>query len=89
MHENRDTNIEFPCDFPIKVMGKANLHFEARILSIFRKHSPDLGEAAIKIRYSKKGTYMSITATIPAKNQQQLDALYRELSADELVLMVL
>lgn len=81
--------MKFPCNFPIKVMGKANLDFEARILSIIRRHTPDLGEAAIKIRHSKEGTYMSITAMIPAKSQKQLDNIYQELSSDKLVLMVL
>jgi uncharacterized protein len=89
MYENQRTHLEFPCNFPIKVMGRANLDFEAKILSILRKHSPDLGEAAIKIRHSKEGTFMSITAMIPAKSKQQLDAIYQELTAEEMVMVVL
>lgn len=88
MH-NHETLMTFPCDFPIKIMGKANSDFEGKILAIIRKHSPDLGEGAISIRHSKEGTYMSITAIIPAKSKQQLDDIYQELTADKQVLMVL
>lgn len=89
MQENYQTLLEFPCNFPIKVMGKANLEFESKILTIIRKHSPDLGEGAIKIKRSKAGNYISITATIPAKSKQQIDDLYLELTAERTVIMVL
>ncbi|MBA2654280.1 MAG: DUF493 domain-containing protein [Gammaproteobacteria bacterium] len=89
MYEGNGIGFEFPCIFPIKVMGKNNVEFEIRILAIIRKHSPDLGEAAIKIRHSKAGTYMSITAMIPAKSKEQLDEIYQELTSEKLVLMVL
>ncbi len=89
MYSDQDISLQFPCNFPIKVMGKANSDFEFKIITIIRKHTPDLGEAAIKIRHSKEGTYMSITAMIPAKSKQQLDALYQELSAEKMVLMLL
>jgi uncharacterized protein len=89
MPENQDTTIEFPCDFPIKIMGRASLAFEANIVAIVRKHSPEIGEGAFKIRHSKEGAYVSITATIPAKSKQQLDAIYKELTANKQVLMVL
>lgn len=89
MYEGEVTNMEFPCDFPIKIMGRANLDFELKILSIIRKHTPDLGETAIRVRHSKEGNYMSITVTIPAKSKQQLDAIYQELSSEKTVLMLL
>lgn len=82
-------NLEFPCKFPIKVMGRANLEFEGKIIALFRKHSPDLGEAAISIKLSKAGTYMSITATIFAKSKQQIDDIYLELTSDNDVLIAL
>lgn len=86
---NKEPHLTFPCDFPIKIMGLANDEFEILVLQIIRNHTPDLGESAIKIRHSKEGTYMSITAIIPAKSQNQLDAIYRDLSAQKQVLMVL
>lgn len=81
--------LDFPCSFPIKIMGRANDEFEILILSIIRKHSPDIGESAISVRHSKEGTYMSITATINAQSKEQLDDIYRELTAEKSVLMVL
>lgn len=89
MQQETDSLLAFPCDFPIKIMGKANLDFECKILTIIRKHTPDLGEAAISIRHSREGTYMSITVMIPAKSKQQIDDIYQELTAEKLVLMVL
>jgi len=81
--------IEFPCDFPIKIMGDNCDEFEAEIIRIVRQHVPDLGEAAIRQRQSGKGNYLAITVTIRAQSQSHLDALYRELTACELAKMVL
>lgn len=89
LDDDENTMFVFPCRFPIKIMGPADLAFEARIITILRKHAPDLGEAAIKIRHSKEGTYISITAFIIANNKKQLDDIYQELSADREVLMLL
>lgn len=79
----------FPCNFPIKVMGKTGVDFETKVLSIIRKHCPELGETAISTRRSKEGTYMAITVMIYAKSKEQVDDIYQELSAEETVLMVL
>lgn len=79
----------FPCKFPIKVMGKRSLEFEAKVLSIVREHAPDLGEAAVDVRPSKKENYIALTITINAISQEQVDNIYRALSAEKLVLMVL
>jgi putative lipoic acid-binding regulatory protein len=89
MMKHHKSALVFPCDFPIKIMGPATLEFEVRVISIIRKHTPDLGEAAIKIRRSKPGAYIAITATIHAKNKQQLNDIYQELSNDDQVLMLL
>ena len=86
---NEKTLIEFPCQFPIKIFGKANFDFEATVLSIVRKYAPDLGEAAVTTNYSHTKQYIAITVTINAKNQQQLDDLYQALSAYKAILMVL
>jgi len=81
--------IEFPCDFPIKIMGDNCDEFEAEIIRIVRQHVPDLGEAAIRQRQSGKGNYLAITVIIRAQSQSHLDALYRELTACKLAKMVL
>jgi hypothetical protein len=81
--------ITFPCHFPIKVMGVANDAFEGIVVGIVNQHVPDLGEAAIVSKLSKNGNYISITVTVNARSQEQLDDLYRALTAEPSILMVL
>lgn len=81
--------LEFPCDFPIKAMGKSEDNFDALVVEIVRKHCPDLLEGAVKSRLSRKGNYVSVTVTIQAESRGQLDRIYMELSAHEKVLMAL
>lgn len=87
--DKKETQLEFPCEFPIKVMGKTHEEFEIEVIAIISKHVPDLAENALAIRPSKEGTYTAITATITAISQEQLDNIYRELSAHERVIMAL
>lgn len=70
-------------------MGLANDTFEGVVIAILNQHVPDLGEGAIVSKLSKGGKFESITATINAKSQKQLDDLYRALSKDPNILMVL
>jgi putative lipoic acid-binding regulatory protein len=70
-------------------MGLANDEFESLVVVLINKHVPDLGEGAITSTLSKNKKYMSITATIQAKSQEQLDALYRDLTKEPRILMVL
>lgn len=81
--------LKFPCDFPIKVMGMANAEFETFVLATVHKHFPNLKEDCMELRPSKAGNYLSITINVHATDQEQLDAIYRELSASQLVLMAL
>ena len=81
--------LEFPCDFPLKVMGMAAADFDSMVVSIVRRHVEDLGEGAIRSKQSRHGKYVSITVTFQAQSQKQLDRLYTELCAHEQVLMVL
>jgi len=85
----KDTLFEFPCEFPLKVMGRNITEFEGVVLEIVRKHVENIGEDAFKRRDSGNGKFISITVTFEAQNKQQLDNLYRELHAHEHVLMLL
>ena len=84
-----DELFDFPCDFPVKVMGRRDGAFETRVVMIARRHFPDLGEGAVRSRASRDGNYLAVTLTVRAESRAQLDALYRELTADSAVLMVL
>ena len=81
--------LEFPCEFPIKALGYSSQDFDVRMVEIVRRYSPDLGEGAVSSRPSRNGKYTAITITIRAIDEAQLEAIYRELSACDEVVMVL
>ena len=90
MNDTTDKPVmEFPCEFPIKVMGHARDDFEALVATLVRQHVPDLGEGAIRSRPSKEGKYIAVTVTVTATSREQLDAIYYALTACEHVLMAL
>ena len=83
------TLLEFPCDFPLKVMGLAAPDFDQLIVELVAKHVGPLRDGALQRRDSKQGKYTSVTVTIEVKSQVELDTVYRELSGHARVLMVL
>ncbi len=85
----KTTLIEFPSVFPIKIMGEAQDGFAQAMVEIVIKHAPDYDAASIEMRPSSGGRYLGLTCTITATSQEQLDALYRELSGHPLVKVVL
>lgn len=84
---NQET-MQFPCDFPIKIIGQSSDAFEIEVLSIIHKHFPDIKESALKSRPSKNGKYQSITVTVLATSKAQLDAVYKDLTASKLISLV-
>ena len=86
---DEETIMEFPCQFPVKAMGIAEEGFDILIVSIIRKHAPDLSENAVKSRVCQEGKYISITVNVEAQSKQQLDNIYLELTAHEKVLWAL
>ncbi|MCW9056274.1 MAG: DUF493 domain-containing protein [Gammaproteobacteria bacterium] len=81
-----ETLFEFPCEFPIKAMGKTGPELEGAVIEIINRHVPDLPEDAIKLNASKGGNYTSITIIVVAQSKDHLDAIYYELTACEHVL---
>ncbi len=81
--------IEYPCDFPIKILGHTRAGFAQAILEVVRRHAPDFDGATMEMKSSKHGKYLSVTCTIRATSREQLDGLYRELCDHPLVIMVL
>jgi len=84
-----DTLLEFPCDFPLKIMGKAEDTLAQVVLEIVTRHDPQFDGARMEMRASSGGKYISLTCTVIATSKPQLDALYRELSSHPLVKVVL
>lgn len=86
---SQSTLLEFPCAFPIKIMGRTETGFAQAVLEVVRKHAPDYDPASLEMRASKAGNWLSLTATVNATSREQLDNLYRELVAHPMVKMVL
>ncbi|MEQ1622141.1 MAG: DUF493 domain-containing protein [Methylococcales bacterium] len=84
-----DTLFEFPCQFPIKAMGKNDVELDLLVVEIIRRHVDSLGEGAVTTRPSKSGNYTAVTVMIEATSKKQLDAIYQELTDHPHVLMAL
>jgi len=81
--------IEYPTEFPLKVMGLTRAGFAQTVMDIVNRHAPDFDGKTMEMKPSKHGKYLSITCTINATSREQLDALYRELCDHPMVVMVL
>ncbi|BAO28058.1 YbeD family protein [Sulfuritalea hydrogenivorans] len=86
---SKGTLIEFPCDFPLKIMGATDAGFAQAIVEVVLKHAPEFDAASVEMRPSRAGNYLSLTCTVRAVSQAQLDALYLELTAHPMVKVVL
>ena len=84
-----DSLLEFPCDFPIKIMGATRDGFAQAVLDVVVKHAPDFDAATMEMRPSSNGNYLSLTCTVRAVSKAQLDGLYLELTAHPFVKIVL
>ena len=85
----RPARLQFPTDFPIKVMGRRVDEFAQAIVEVVHQHAPDFDASTLEMRTSKDGNYLSVTATIRATSREQLDNLYRALTAHPVVKVVL
>jgi len=81
--------IEYPCDFPLKILGHAQPGFAQAVLAVVKRHVPDFEDGTLAMKTSKKGKYLSLTCVIRATSREQLDALYQELCDHPMVVMVL
>ncbi len=84
-----DTLFEFPCEFPLKVMGRHAAGFENHVMAIIARHVDEAEILESKSRPSNNGNYLSVTVVIQAQSKQQLDRVYIELNASDAVLMTL
>jgi len=84
-----ETLLEFPCDFPIKIMGRESDEFRALARELVEKHTGPLADEAIVSSLSRNGAFVSVTVTVIAQSQQQLDDIYREVTSNDEILMAL
>jgi len=84
-----DSLIEYPSQFPIKVMGLQHDHFAQAVIEVVRQHDPGFDASGVEMRASSGGKYLSITCTVTATSRPQLDAIYLALTAHPMVKVVL
>ena len=81
--------LDFPCTFPIKMMGRDTPVFRQTVRELVEKHTGPVDDAAVQNALSKNGRFVSVTITVSAESQQQLDDIYRDVSAHDDVIMAL
>ncbi len=84
-----DSILEFPCEFPIKLMGRDTPSFRSTMRALVEKHAGKLSDEAIRYSPSRNGRFVSVTITVDAKSQKQLDDIYRDATDHADVLMAL
>ena len=89
MSENDETLLQFPTDFPIKIMGEKREGFAHTMIEIVQRHAPDFKAETLEMRTSSSGKYLSLTCTIRATSKAQLDDIYRDITAHPWVNMAL
>lgn len=81
--------LEFPCDFPVKVMGRDEPAFREAVVAVFEKHVGPVDASQFREAQSRNANFVALTVTIRATSQAQLDAIYTDLSANDDVLVAL
>lgn len=87
--DQKESLIEYPSDFPIKVMGATHDEFAATIVDVVVAHDPTFHAGKVEMRPSSNGNYIGLTLTVRATSREQLDNIYRELSGHPMVKIVL
>jgi putative lipoic acid-binding regulatory protein len=85
MTMTRASLLEFPCHFPLKVIGKNVEEFELQVMRIMQKHVTEADTAQCRRRFSAGNKYLALTISFIAQSQGQLEAIYKELQSLELV----
>lgn len=89
MTDLKPPRIEFPCDYPIKVMGHACEEFRDHVITVMTRHAPGFDREAVTVRDSRNGRFQSMTVTITATGEPQLKAIFEDLKTCTHVQMVL
>lgn len=89
MSQPEPPKIEFPCEYPIKVLGRSCDEFHPGVLAVVERHAPGFDSERIQVKASRGGTFVSITVIIEATGKAQLSALHQDLMATGLVSMVI
>lgn len=89
MTDQEAPKIEFPCEYPIKVVGPAAPDYKQFVIDVVEVHAPDIDLAKVEVQESRNGNYYSVRLTIIATGEEQLKAIFEDLKASGRVQMVL
>jgi putative lipoic acid-binding regulatory protein len=89
MQPDNDSLFEFPCDFPIKVMGKSHPEFAETIVTVVKQFDEAVDASRVETRPSSGGNYTGLTVTVRATSRAHLDDIYRALTGHPMVKVVL
>jgi putative lipoic acid-binding regulatory protein len=81
--------LEFPVDFPIKVMGRRVDEFADAVIALVRVHQPDFDPTTVEMRTSSGGAWLSLTLVVCARSRGELQSIYEALARHPLVRVVL
>lgn len=86
MDDDFTPELNFPCEYPVKVFGRNEEHFAEFVIDLVCRHAADLTPESFSVRASSGGKYLAVSATFLAQSRQQIDALYAELGSHERIL---
>lgn len=89
MSPENESLFEFPCDFPIKIMGKSHPEFAKTIVTVVRQFDNEVDATRVETRPSSGGNYTGLTVTVRATSRAHLDDIYRALTGHPMVKVVL
>ena len=89
MNDTENCRIEFPCAYPIKIVGVYQADFETRVRKLTEQHAPGFKDSDVNVHMSKKGNYCSVNISITATGENQLKQLHKTLMSYEWVKMVI
>ena len=87
--DQQESLFEFPCDFPIKAMGRDEDNFQAHVVELITAEVGDIDPSKVSVRPSRKGQFLSVTVIFEATSRSQLDAVYRSLTSSVRILYVI
>jgi len=81
--------LDFPLVYPLKAAGRNTPGLERTVVTIVQAHVPDFDPTCVTVRESKAGNYLAVSVSFTATSREQLDALYRDLTAHPDILWAL
>ena len=89
MKTDEKPQIEFPCKYPIKILGDSQNELMEHVLQVMNTHAPGVADSEITTKQSSQGKWQSITVVITATGKPQLEAIFADLKTNDSVKMVL